>query len=119
MPRPNLGRDHDRELDRASRRGSPASGEREQLVDEPLFLGVGRRPPRDRENVDVAVRPQPTEGGRTVEVRADEIGVKDVAQSSEDMLDLPPLRGGKGTRHAPVPYDAANPGWDPFVKRFR
>jgi hypothetical protein len=70
-------------------------------------------------NVDVAVRPQPTEGGRTVEVRADEIGVKDVAQSSEDMLDLPPLRGGKGTRHAPVPYDAANPGWDPFVKRFR
>jgi len=48
----------------------------------------GRRARRHGEHVDVAVRPEPAEHRRAVEVRTDEVGVEDVPQGGENLLDL-------------------------------
>jgi hypothetical protein len=53
-----------------------------------------------------------------VEIRPDEVVAEHAAQGTENAVDLPLSATGRRSL-TPSPYDAANPGWDPFVKRFR
>ena len=55
---------------------------------QPPSLVADRRARRHGEHVDVAVRPEPAEHRRAVEVRTDEAGAEDVPQGGENLLDL-------------------------------
>ena len=68
-----------------------AAGDREQTIDEGAFLGGGRRPLADDEDIDIAVGPQAAVDGRAVEVRRHGIVAQRPMDHLDDLLDLSPI----------------------------